>query len=160
MVPTEGKSYILQNPWNIVLEGDPESLYEAESPVATYPELAVASRGLGSLSVKFDRDGALRRVPILVRHKASYYPLLPLRVICDYLNVSPEKIILRPGKHMILQDAKTPGSQIPHDIVIPIDRKGNMIVNYLGPWGRMDHYNFADILRASDDRDELDLLLP
>jgi adenylate cyclase len=32
-----------------------------------------------------------------------------------------------------------------------------MIVNYVGPWGRMDHYNFADILRASDDRDELEI---
>jgi adenylate cyclase len=32
-----------------------------------------------------------------------------------------------------------------------------MIVNYIGPWGRMDHYNFADILRAAEDRDELEI---
>lgn len=38
-----------------------------------------------------------------------------------------------------------------------IDRNGNMIVNYLGPWERMDHYNFADILRASEDQDELEI---
>ena len=32
-----------------------------------------------------------------------------------------------------------------------------MIVNYIGPWGRMDHYNFADILSAAEDRDELEI---
>jgi hypothetical protein len=32
-----------------------------------------------------------------------------------------------------------------------------MIVNYIGPWERMDHYSFADILLAADDRDELEM---
>jgi len=153
----EGNPYILQTSWDVALKGNPETLYVGENPVTTYPELAFASRGLGSLSVKFDRDGVLRRVPLLVRHRASYYPLLPLRVICDYLDVAPKRIILRPGQHIILKDAKNTGTQMPHDIVIPIDHKGNMIVNYIGPWGRMDHYNFADILRASEDQDELEI---
>ena len=45
----------------------------------------------------------------------------------------------------------------PRISAIPIDDHGNMVVNYIGPWGRMDHYNFADILNASDDRDELEI---
>jgi adenylate cyclase len=157
--PSKGRSYVLQTKWNLAADTDKGQLYVGETPLATYADLANASRGLGSLSVKFDPDGVLRRVPLLVRYEDAHYPLLPLRVICDYLHVSPEKIVLKPGQHIILQGATRPGSpgSEPYDIKIPIDRYGNMIVNYIGPWGRMDHYNFADILRASDDRDELEI---
>jgi adenylate cyclase len=154
--PSQGRSYVLRTKWNILAETDPDKFYVGENPLTTYAELADASRGLGSLSVKFDPDGVLRRVPLLVRYEGGFYPLLPLRVACDYLQVSPQKIILNPGRSLILKDARRPGSP-PHDITIPIDDQGNMVVNYIGPWGRMDHYNFADILQASDDRDELEI---
>jgi adenylate cyclase len=157
--PSKGRSYVLRTKWNVVVTDDNGKLYTGKNPLATYDDLANASRGLGSLSVKFDPDGVLRRVPLLVRYEDAFYPLLPLRVICDYLQVPPEKIVLVPGRHIILQGASRPGppGSNPYDIKIPIDRHGNMIVNYIGPWGRMDHYNFADILRASDDRDELEI---
>jgi adenylate cyclase len=154
--PSQGRSYVLQTKWNIFTDAEPDKFYVGENPLTTYADLADASRGLGSLSVKFDPDGVLRRVPLLVRYDDAFYPLLPLRVACDYLQVSPEKIILNPGRSIILKDARRPGSQ-PQDISIPIDDHGNMVVNYIGPWGRMDHYNFADILNASDDRDELEI---
>ena len=154
--PSQGRNYVLQTKWNILTDAEADKFYVGENPLATYADLADASRGLGSLSVKFDPDGVLRRVPLLVRYDDAFYPLLPLRVACDYLQVSPEKIILNPGRSIILKDARRPGSQ-PHDITIPIDDHGNMVVNYIGPWGRMDHYNFADILNASDDRDELEI---
>ena len=154
--PSQGRSYVLRTKWNILAETDPDKFYVGENPLTTYAQLADASRGLGSLSVKFDPDGVLRRVPLLVRYEGGFYPLLPLRVACDYLQVSPQKIILNPGRSVILKDARRPGSS-PHDITIPIDDQGNMVVNYIGPWGRMDHYNFADILQASDDRDELEI---
>jgi len=157
--PSKGRSYVLQTKWDVIADPDQGKLYVGEAPLATYADLANASRGLGSLSVKFDPDGVLRRVPLLVRYEDAHYPLLPLRVICDYLQVPPEKIVLKPDRHIILPGAIRPGSpdSEPDDIRIPIDRHGNMIVNYIGPWGRMDHYNFADILRASDDRDELEI---
>jgi adenylate cyclase len=157
--PSKGRSYVLRTKWKVAVKDDNGKLYVGKNPMATYADLANASRGLGSLSVKFDADGVLRRVPLLVRYEDAYYPLLPLRVICDYLQVTPEKIVLKPGQHIILQGATRPGSpdSKPYDIKIPIDRHGNMIVNYIGPWGRMDHYNFADVLRAAEDRDELEI---
>jgi adenylate cyclase len=157
--PSKGRSYVLQTKWNVVVKDDNGKLYAGKNPLATYADLANASRGLGSLSVKFDPDGVLRRIPLLVRYEDAFYPLLPLRVVCDYLQVPPEKIVLVPGQHIILKGAIRPGppGSSPYDIKIPIDRHGNMIVNYIGPWGRMDHYNFADILRAAEDRDELEI---
>ena len=153
---SKGRSYVIQTQWDVRADSAGDKLYVGENPLSTYAELANASRGLGSLSVKFDPDGVLRRVPLLVRFEDSFYPLLPLRVVCDYLQVPPAKIILNPGRSIILKDAKRPGSG-PRDIVIPVDRQGDMIVNFIGPWEHMDHYNFADILRASDDRDELEI---
>ena len=154
---SENLSYLDLTKWEVTLEGDSGDLYVGNNPLITFADLASASQGLGSLSVKFDPDGVLRRVPLLVRYKEAYYPLLPFRVVCDYLHVPPEKILLKPGKHIILSDAKKPGDGNPHDIEIPIDDKGNMIINYIGPWGSMDHYNFANIYLAADDRDELEL---
>ena len=154
---SEALEYVNRTSWNVFLKGNSKMLLRGEEPRLTYLELASASRGLGSLSVKFDPDGVLRRVPLLIRVKNSFYPLLPFRVICDYLKVAPDKIIFEPGKHIILKDAVKPGFEKPRDIIIPVDRQGNMIINFIGSWGMMDHYNFADILLASDDRDELEL---
>jgi len=156
-LPLKALSYLDQTKWNVTVEGNSGTLYTGENPLITFPDLASATRGLGSMSVRFDRDGVLRRVPLLVRYRQAYWPLLPFGVICNYLDVPPEGVVLKPGKHIILRDAKKPGDEIPHDIVIPIDKKGNMIINYIGSWERMDHYNFADIYQASDDRDELEM---
>ena len=155
-VVSKGSRYVAQTRWHVHLDGPGDRLYAGENPLITYEELANASRGLGSLSVKFDPDGVLRRVPLLVRYDNAFYPLLPLRVVCDYLQVPPENVILEPGRSIVLKNVKRPGAE-PRDILIPIDDQGEMIVNFIGPWERMDHYNFADILRASDDRDELEI---
>ena len=32
-----------------------------------------------------------------------------------------------------------------------------MIINYTGPWERMKHYNYVDVLRAAEDRSEMAL---
>jgi len=112
---------------------------------------------LGYLNLKFDRDGVFRRVPLLVRYEGAFYPSFAFRAVCDYLGVSPERIIVRPGKSIKLIDAKRPQEKSGHDIDIPIDHSGSMVVNFIGSWDRMKHYNFVDVLRASNDRDELDM---
>ncbi len=149
--------YLEQTKWQLKVQGNPDSFYEGIDPLLTFPELASAARGLGSLSVKFDRDGVLRRVPLLLQYKDAFYPILPFRIICDYLRVPPEEIIVRPGKHIILQAVQGPEGHSPRDIVIPIDMNGNMVVNYIGPWERMDHYNFADILLSPEDKNVLQM---
>lgn len=149
--------FLDQTKWHVVVEGNSELFYTGSNPLMTFYELAHASQGLGSLSIRFDPDGVLRRVPLLVHYNGAYYPILPFKVICEYLHVPPERIIVKPGKHIILKEAKKPGDSATYDIMIPIDPYGNMIVNYIGPWERMDHYDFADIMLAADDRGELEM---
>ena len=63
-----GTLYLDQSKWNVSVEGDPGSLYVGDNPFITFSDLAFASRGLGSISVKYDPDGALRRVPLLAQY--------------------------------------------------------------------------------------------
>jgi adenylate cyclase len=151
----EIKEYLDQTKWNVKVDGDVSDFYGASKALITFPELARAGAGLGYLSIRFDRDGVFRRVPLLVRYAGAFYPSFPFRCMCDYLSVPPENIIVRPGKDVTLKNAKRPGGP-PHDIVIPIDRHGNMVINYVGSWERMRHIDFATVLRLSDDRDEME----
>ena len=43
-----------------------------------YPELLGATRALGHISVAVDRDGAVRRVPLLIQYEGELYPSLGL----------------------------------------------------------------------------------
>ena len=154
--------YLDMTKWNVQIDGDTRDLYYAYDPIITFSALSAASRGLGYLNISFDRDGVYRRVPLLFRYHESFYPSFAFRAVCDYLSVTPDRIILKPGSSLRLKDARRPGGE-PRDIVIPIDHSANMLVNYVGPLVRDDkvhsmlHFNFADILRASNDRTELDM---
>lgn len=153
---SEALRFLDRTLWKVAVKGDPSFLPTGIQALPTFPELASASRGLGFLSIRPDDDGIFRRVPLLVRYNDGFYPSLPFRVVCDYLRVAPEKIEIVPGRSITLRDATGPDGQT-RDVKIPIDARGNMIVNFIGPWERMNHYSFADVFRASDDRDELDL---
>ena len=147
--------YLDKTKWRVILEGDATAFYSGVNPLTTFQALSSASRGLGYLSLKADSDGVFRRLPLLIRYNNAFYPSYAFRAICGYLGVSPESIVVKPGKTITMKNAKRPGAAAGHNIVIPIDRYGNMVINFIGPWDRMKHYNFADIFRASEDRDEM-----
>jgi len=119
--------------------------------------LATASKGLGFLNIENDIDGVFRKVPLLVKYKKQFYPSFAFRAVCDALNISPENIIITPGKSIRLKNAKRVPESIPRDIIIPIDKRGNMRINFVGAWERMTHYNFSDIYYASDFSDDIEL---
>jgi adenylate cyclase len=150
------REYLDHTKWAVKVEGVSEDLYSGTKPIITFPPLAEVSRGIGFLSLKTDRDGVLRRMPLLVRCEGGFYPSLPFRVVCDYLGAGPEKITVKPGSYIRIKDARVPGGP-PRDFFIPIDSNGAMIINFIGPWGEMRHYNFAQILSASGDRDAFEM---
>ena len=149
--------YLDKTKWRVILEGDATAFYSGVNPLTTFPALSSASRGLGYLSLKADSDGVFRRLPLLIRYNNAFYPSYAFRAICGYLGVSPENIVVKAGKTITMKNAKRPGAAAGHNIVIPIDRYGNMVINFIGPWDRMKHYNFADIFHASKDRDEMEM---
>jgi adenylate cyclase len=150
-------AYLNQSSWRIAVQGDGSALPRGTKPLITFPRLAAAARGLGCLNLMPDRDGVFRRLPLLVRYEDSFYPSIALRIICDYLGVPPSSVRIKPGVSLTLAGARRPGATAAEDIVIPVDRTGAMIVNYIGPWERMKHYNYVDVLRASDDAGDMEL---
>jgi adenylate cyclase len=150
------REYLDHTKWAVKVEGESQGLYSGTKPLITFPPLAVVSRGIGFLSLKTDRDGVLRRMPLLVRCDGGFYPSLPFRLVCDYLGAGPEKITVKPGSYIRIKDARMPGGP-PRDFFIPVDSNGAMIINFIGPWGEMRHYNFAQILAASGDRDAFEM---
>jgi adenylate cyclase len=155
-IAPEISRYLDRTKWNITVEGDPRELYTGTRPLITFPPLAEASRGIGFLSLKADRDGVIRRVPLLVRYEGGFYPSLPFRLVCDYLGAGPEQITIKPGSYIRIAGARAPGKDA-QDLCIPIDKEGSMIINFIGPWGQMRHYNFEQIFSASGDRDDFEM---
>ena len=149
--------YLDRTKWCVILKGDAKAFYAGVNPLTTFPALSSASRGQGYLNLKADHDGVFRRLPLLFRYNNAFYPSYAFRAICGYLGVSPESIVVKPGKTITMKNAKRPGTAAGHDIAIPIDQHGNMVINFIGPWDRMKHYNFADIFYASEDRDEMEM---
>jgi len=149
--------YLDRTKWRVILKGDATAFYAGVNPLTTFQALSSASRGLGYLNLKADRDGVFRRLPLLFRYNNAFYPSYAFRAICDYLGVSPESIVVKPGKTITIKNAKRPGAAAEYNIVIPIDQHGNMVINFIGSWDRMKHYNFADIFYASEDRDEMEM---
>ncbi len=146
------RQYIDRTRWVLKVDGNADEFYTGTQPIITFPALANVSRGIGFISLKTDADGVIRRVPLLIKCPGGFYPSLPFRLTCDYLGVGPGKITVKPGRYIRLKDAASPGRH-PRDLFIPIDMRGEMIINFIGPWGTMRHYNFAQVLAASDDRD-------
>ena len=153
--PASHWEYLSKTKWHVQVEGDTSKMYVGGIPIITFPEMASATQGLGYLNLKADRDGIFRRAPLLIRYDDAFYPSFPFRTICDYLHVKPEQIILHPGKSITLIGAYRSGQQ-PHTISIPVDERCNLIVNFVGPWGRMVDYKMDQVYKVSDDHDAME----
>lgn len=125
-------------------------------PFVTVPQIASVSSGLGFLNVVPDADGVYRRVPLLGKSGDSYFPSLTLLALCNYLDVPSENIRLN-ADSIVLEGANSRDQGGPHDIIIPLDSDGLTIVNFIGAWDRMKHYDYLDVLEAGSERFMMDI---
>jgi len=154
---SSARRYLDATRWDIMLKDATNRLPEVLDGIITFPKLAEVSQGLGGLNLQYDADGVYRRYPLLYGYNGAVYPSIVLRIVCDYLKVAPGAIVLDPGRNLTLKSARFPGADEPRDIRIPIDLSGNMVIDFIGPWEQMRHYNFADILHASKNNAEMAL---
>ncbi|MBC2734824.1 MAG: SpoIIE family protein phosphatase [Desulfobacteraceae bacterium] len=119
-----------------------------------FEALASSAAAVGYLTLVPDNDGVFRRLPLLVRCGEGFYPSFTLAAVSRYLGVPPDKIAIEPGQ-IRLVDALFPGEDRPRELVVPVDAAGRLRIQYVGPWGRMRHYAFADIFLASRDQDAM-----
>jgi phosphoserine phosphatase RsbU/P len=145
----ETRDYLKGTSWKIPTPADADRFYHGVDPLITLPLLANQSLGTGFLTLMPDRDGVIRRLPLIVRLGDGFYPSFALKSVCEFLKVPPDRVILGP-RTITLRDAIRPDNRRRQDITIPVDSRGGMRIGFVGPWGAMKHYNFSDIYFSSD----------
>ncbi len=118
-----------------------EGLFAAPGVVCNLPLLSRAAGASGFFNVTPDPDGVLRRVPLVIRHKGLLYPSLALAV---YLRARGGDVILETGPDGV--HAARIGGRL-----IPLDRQGNLIVNYRGPRKVFPHVSASSLLNRTAD---------
>jgi serine phosphatase RsbU (regulator of sigma subunit) len=165
--PFKGPNYSLENGdivypgfanWQVVSDGATESFFVGDNPRLPYRRLAASAQGLGFLNLMPDPDGIIRRLPLLVGHNGVLYPSLSFRAVCDYLGIAPENIIVKPGRSITLKGVRPVKGSKPHDILIPIDKNGLMILNDLGFGADIHHFRYSEIYEVSQNSVKLNQL--
>lgn len=133
---------------NIIKEGNP---IDARVAFLNYRDLEATAGGIAHITCYPDKDGIFRRFPLFIKTDEGLIPSLSFRMVLDYLKVTPERIDVTFGKHIVLHDAKFPDGR-KKDITIPIDNQGKIIINFVGPWtDSYIHYSVAKLLEMGFD---------
>ncbi|MBI2951594.1 CHASE2 domain-containing protein [bacterium] len=120
--------------------------------------LVEAARGVGFAQAFPDLDGTRRRFPLVLLYENRLMPSLALIMLCDYLRVPLASVQIVEGKHVRLPGAHLPGGRV-KDISVPIDAKGQMLVNWAGEFLQTFlHYPHVTISLLAQDRKALDAL--
>ncbi|HSG46464.1 MAG TPA: CHASE2 domain-containing protein, partial [Longimicrobiales bacterium] len=116
-------------------------LFDAPGVVCNIPILAKAARSSGFFNITPDPDGVLRRVPLVIRHGDALYPSLALAV---YLKARGGDVVLDTGPEgveALRLDGRT----------LPLDRRGNLLVNYRGRRHVFPHVSASSVLDGTAD---------
>lgn len=124
---------------------DAAALFDAPGVVCNLPVLARAAGSSGFFNVTPDSDGVLRRVPLVIRHGGLLYPSLALAL---YHRARGGDIVLETGSEGVAA-LRLDGKRI------PLDRRGNLLVNYRGGQRTFPHVSAAALLDGTADPDAL-----
>jgi adenylate cyclase len=96
------------------------------------------SAGCGFVNVSPDEDGIVRHIPLRFKERSAF----GLELACKFLGVENDEIGLIAGKSLTLSP---PGGE---RIVIPLDRKDRMLINYPGVSKDWRWTNFVQVIMA------------
>jgi transcriptional regulator with PAS, ATPase and Fis domain len=105
---------------------------------------------LGHIATNRDIDGIVRRVPLIVRHHDKFLPSLAFQTVLNFLKV-PHANVQITDRSIIIPGVARPGENTTSDLVIPVDSKGQMLINFAGKWGdTFKHASFASVLSTEN----------
>lgn len=131
-------------PFSVQGEG---AFWYANRALAPMKGLSLAAYGLGHITATPDSDGVFRRVPLVIRVQEQFFPSLAFASALTFLDVKPQDVVLVPGKHILLRQAKFPGVSSLKDIRIPVDERFQLRVNYPK---QQNAHSFIDILESKN----------
>ena len=108
--------------------------YDGEFPVEIFIE---KSAGIYFFQAKSDKDGVMRKYPLLGLYEDRLFPSVSLALALKHYNVSFDSVDIVPGKHLRF-DLPEPDEYGQTEVVIPINDEGMMQVNWAGNWEDAD----------------------
>ncbi|HLY61618.1 MAG TPA: adenylate/guanylate cyclase domain-containing protein [Terriglobia bacterium] len=113
--------------------------YEAAGVEPNLPKLAENAKNFGFVNVITDKDGVVRREPMLVRFQGNYYPSLDVATVLAYNNRSLDQV------GAVLTQAGLERVDF-GPLAIPTDPDGFVQIDYHGPSRTYPWYSLADVV--------------
>lgn len=107
-------------------------------------KLASAAYALGFSGMCFDADRYIRKAPMILNYGGEYLPSVTSVITQTYLKIKPENVKLDIGKGIIIGPR-----------VVPVDRHGNMRINFSGPSRTFRHISADDVVNENIGKKEL-----
>ena len=114
-------------------------MFQATATVCNLPVLSEAARRSGFLNAAPDRDGILRRVPLLAELDGRIYPSLALAAVTA---ARPGDLVLRVEN--VNASKLSIGSR-----VVPLDGRSNMLLGFRGKKRTFPYLSAADVLSGA-----------
>ena len=115
----------------------PQPFITAHSPESPIKLLSDAADAAGYFTVTSDRDGVVRRAPLMIKCGENLFPHLTVLSVWHFLD-RPQLIVTVPRYGVA-------GIQMGGGF-IPTDENGQIRINYMGPPKTFPHYSITDIL--------------
>ncbi|MGM0610133.1 MAG: CHASE2 domain-containing protein [Thermodesulfobacteriota bacterium] len=137
------------NPVAIRKPGAPklnQVLIQASGLVAPLPDLTAEAKAAGFFNTVADRDGLLRRTPLLISCNGKVFPSLALATLREALGNPQIMAKITSGG---LESVRIGRSEI------PVDAAGRMLIKFPGPRRTFEYVSAADILNGDLDPEML-----
>jgi len=116
-----------------------DSLFRASGVVCALPELARAAGASGFLNAGPDRDGLLRRVPLLMAYERDVYASLAFAAVARARGARSATMRPLAGGRARLSLG---------DLDIPLEERGTLLLRFRGGRQTFTHHSAADVLAA------------
>ncbi|HEU0188044.1 MAG TPA: adenylate/guanylate cyclase domain-containing protein [Gallionellaceae bacterium] len=141
-------------------KGRPISFVRWDSYGANLPELQKAARSGGHFNPIVDKDGRVRRVPMVVELNGAYYEALSLAMVRTVLGMPS----LLPGYvssgnqdyaglewlELRLPERHADGTTTDATLRIPVDQDVSALIPYRGAQGRFRYVSLSDVLHGRE----------
>ncbi|TAL38512.1 MAG: CHASE2 domain-containing protein [Spirochaetes bacterium] len=120
------------------------------------PALTRQARTFGYVDSDFDMDGISRKIRLVRVFENRVYFHMALAMLIDQCGIKPDDVRITPGSRIVLPNAVNPVTLEKKDIVIPIDAKGMMFINWAGQFATTFHHlSFSALLEYGNFRDSV-----
>jgi adenylate cyclase len=100
------------------------------------------SAGLGFVNFLPDDDNAIRQMPLFLNFAGQTYPSFALAVVMQFAGIARDDIEVELGREVRLRKSVDGGV----NMRIPIDKKGRVLVNYMGSQQTFRYVPYYDVL--------------